>query len=324
MGFVDGTLDPGEVRAAPLIHATVALAQEADLVVIDAPPGTSCSAVAAIEDVDLVLLVCEPTPFGLHDLELSLQMCDALGLETVAVINRSDVGDDGVRSLLVDEGVPLLAEVPFDREIAAACAAGVLAATRVPDFAATMDTLAGQVSRGTPRAAPMRQIAIITGKGGTGKTSLIGAFVRLAGRSVAVDADVDAANLALLLVPGEDGSWRPFEAGRRAVIDAAPAAARAGRASRPVASTPSGTDEHGFESDPIRCEGCGACAQVCEEGAVSFRPNRAGSWTVRADPVGRRWFTPPWGWPRTAPGSSWPISGERPVGSPPGTASTSS
>jgi MinD superfamily P-loop ATPase len=151
MGFVDGTLDPGEVRAAPLIHATVALADGADLMVIDAPPGTSCSAVAAVEDADLVLLVCEPTPFGLHDLELSLQMCEALGLETVAVINRSDLGDGAVRTLLVKEGVPLLAEVPFDREIATACATGVLASTRVPDFASIVEGLADHVLEGRGR-----------------------------------------------------------------------------------------------------------------------------------------------------------------------------
>jgi MinD superfamily P-loop ATPase len=130
----------------------------------------------------------------------------------------------------------------------------------------------------------MRQIAIISGKGGTGKTSLTGAFVRLAGGCVAVDADVDAANLALLLT-GEDASWRPFEAGRRAMIDAdrctaCGACVEACRFSaiREVA--------HGAASDPIRCEGCGACAQVCEEGAVSFRPNRAGSWTTRRTPWG--------------------------------------
>ncbi len=151
MGFVDGTLDPGEVRAAPLIQATVALAGGAELMVIDAPPGTSCSAVAAVDDVDLVLLVCEPTPFGLHDLELSLQMCEALGLETVAIINRSDVGDDRVRTLLVKEDVPLLAAVPFDREIATACATGVLASTRVPGFASIVDGLADYVLEGRGR-----------------------------------------------------------------------------------------------------------------------------------------------------------------------------
>jgi MinD superfamily P-loop ATPase len=131
----------------------------------------------------------------------------------------------------------------------------------------------------------VRQIAIISGKGGTGKTSVTGAFVRLAGHSVAVDADVDAANLALL-VPGEDTEWRPFESGRRAVIDS-------GRCSECGAclevcrfqALRHGAD--GVASDPFRCEGGGACAQVCPEGAVSFRPNRAGSWTTRST----RWGT---------------------------------
>jgi MinD superfamily P-loop ATPase len=142
MGFVDGTLDLGEVRAVPLIQAVVGESPRSGLAVLDAPPGTSCSAVAAVGGADLVLLVCEPTPFGLHDLELSLQMCEALGVPTAAIINRSDLGDGRVRSYLADEGVPLVAEVPFDREIATACATGVLASTRLPGFASTMDGLA--------------------------------------------------------------------------------------------------------------------------------------------------------------------------------------
>ena len=145
MDFVDGTLDPGETRAVPLIQATLALGRRADIAIVDAPPGTSCSAVAAVEDADLVLLVCEPTVFGLHDLELSLQMCEALGLDAAAVVNRSDLGSDGVRSFLSHEGVPVLAEIPFDREIAAACAAGALASEEIPGFAATMDGMAGHL-----------------------------------------------------------------------------------------------------------------------------------------------------------------------------------
>jgi MinD superfamily P-loop ATPase len=131
----------------------------------------------------------------------------------------------------------------------------------------------------------MKQIAVVSGKGGTGKTSLTGAFVRLAGRCVAVDADVDAANLALLL-PGRDGAWQAFEAGRRAVID--PARCRAcGACFEACRFQAIRARGDGFESDPIRCEGCGACAQVCEEEAVSFRPNVAGRWTTRATSWGR-------------------------------------
>ena len=106
------------------------------------PREPRAAAVAAVEGADLVLLVCEPTPFGLHDLELSLQMCEALGLETAAVVNRSDLGDGRVQSFLAAEQVPVLAEVPFDREIATACATGVLASTQVPAFASTVDDLA--------------------------------------------------------------------------------------------------------------------------------------------------------------------------------------
>jgi MinD superfamily P-loop ATPase len=130
----------------------------------------------------------------------------------------------------------------------------------------------------------MRQISIISGKGGTGKTSLAGAFVRLAGECVAVDADVDAANLALLL-PGEDRSWRPFEAGRRAVIDPARCTG-CGECYGACRFQAISEDAAGVRSDPLRCEGCGACAQVCDEHAVSFRANQAGSWTTRTTPWG--------------------------------------
>jgi MinD superfamily P-loop ATPase len=131
----------------------------------------------------------------------------------------------------------------------------------------------------------VRQIAIISGKGGTGKTSLTAAFIRLAGRCVAVDADVDAANLALL-VPGEDDAWQPFDAGRRAVIDSGRCGG-CGACLEACRFEAIQAHEHGFESDPLRCEGCGACAQVCEDGAVSYRPNRAGAWTTRESPWGR-------------------------------------
>jgi len=143
--FVDGVLDVGEARATPLVQAVIERATGETCTIVDAPPGTSCAAVAAVDGADLVLLVCEPTPFGLHDLELSFEMCGALGLETAAIINRSDLGDGRVRAFLAEQRVPLLAEVPFDREIATACATGVLAATRVPAFASLIGGVADVV-----------------------------------------------------------------------------------------------------------------------------------------------------------------------------------
>ncbi len=126
----------------------------------------------------------------------------------------------------------------------------------------------------------MKQVVLLSGKGGTGKTSLAAALVRLAGTVVAVDADVDAANLALLL-PGKDDDDRLFVAGRRAQIDpdecigcmqcVSPCPFDA------IEPTPDGT----VRVDPLACEGCGVCESYCHNGAIEFFEHQAGTWTVR-------------------------------------------
>ena len=75
-----------------------------DVILIDAPPGTSCPVIEAVRGSDLVVLVTEPTPFGLHDLTLAVEMVRALGLRCVVAVNRADLGDDGVRSYCAAEG----------------------------------------------------------------------------------------------------------------------------------------------------------------------------------------------------------------------------
>jgi MinD superfamily P-loop ATPase len=122
-----GVLDVGEARATPLVAGVVAAAPTEGTVIVDCPPGTSCAAMASVEGADLVVLVTEPTPFGLHDLDLAVQMCRALGKPVAAVLNRADLGDDAVASYLAAEGVPLVAAVPFDRDIARSYAEGRLA-----------------------------------------------------------------------------------------------------------------------------------------------------------------------------------------------------
>lgn len=110
--------------------------------VIDAPPGTSCSAMAAVEAADLVLLVTEPTPFGEHDLILALEMGKALGRNMAAVINRSDIGGDGTRALLEARSIPVLAEIPFDRAVAESYAASRMPLEDNPGFASAILELA--------------------------------------------------------------------------------------------------------------------------------------------------------------------------------------
>jgi MinD superfamily P-loop ATPase len=131
----------------------------------------------------------------------------------------------------------------------------------------------------------MRQLAFVSGKGGTGKTSLAASMARLFRAAVSVDCDVDAANLALLL-PGEDGPAHPFDSGQRAVLDSTQCT-RCGAcvdACRFGALRPA---EDGIpEFELLACEGCRACSLVCPPGAFGFSSNRAGQWWVRRTAAG--------------------------------------
>ncbi len=124
MAFVHGKLRIGEAMAPPLIRKVREHIRPEALTIIDAPPGTSCPVIASMKGADFVLLVTEPTPFGLYDLKLALGAVKLLGIPCGLVINRSDIGDDHVRAYAEAEKVPILMEIPFARKIAEAYSRG--------------------------------------------------------------------------------------------------------------------------------------------------------------------------------------------------------
>ena len=134
IGFAQGRLNVGEAKAPPVVEAVAALADvpTGEVTIIDAPPGTSCPVIAAVRGADLVLLVAEPTPFGVHDLRLAVEMVEALGQRAALVINRSDSHDEEVEALAREHGLEILARIPDDRRIAEAYARGELPVTVVP------------------------------------------------------------------------------------------------------------------------------------------------------------------------------------------------
>jgi MinD superfamily P-loop ATPase len=132
--FVHGVLHVGEAMSAPLIRQVKAAARAADLVIIDSPPGTSCPVIESVRGADFVLLVTEPTPFGLNDLKLAAAMVRALDLPFSVVINRADVGDDQTPAYCRGQGIEILAEIPDDRRVAEAYSRGILACDAVPAF----------------------------------------------------------------------------------------------------------------------------------------------------------------------------------------------
>jgi len=124
LAFVQGRLRIGEAMAPPLIRQVRDRIDPERIAIIDAPPGTSCPVIAAMRGADIVLLVTEPTPFGLNDLELAVEAVKKLGIPMALVINRSDIGDGRVSEYAGREGIPVLMEIPFDRKIAEAYSRG--------------------------------------------------------------------------------------------------------------------------------------------------------------------------------------------------------
>jgi MinD superfamily P-loop ATPase len=145
LAFAMGRLRVGEAMASPLIRRVRKLAQEDALNIIDAPPGTACPVIAAVEGADYVVLVAEPTPFGLNDLELAAAMVRALGLPCGVVINRADVGDGRVEDFCRREGLPVLGRLPFDPGLAAAYARGELAVSALPAYGRLFEGLLERV-----------------------------------------------------------------------------------------------------------------------------------------------------------------------------------
>ncbi len=134
MDFVSGRLKVGEVMAPPIIKSVRSYEKKDCINIIDAPPGTSCPVIASMKNADFVLLVTEPTPFGLNDLKLAVEAVKVLGLAHGLVINRAGMGDDEVKKYAEKENLPILMEIPFDRKIAETYSKGQLIVRAMPEW----------------------------------------------------------------------------------------------------------------------------------------------------------------------------------------------
>lgn len=143
--FVQGVLKVGEAMSTPLVRQVKAESAGKDLQIIDSPPGTSCPVIESLRGADMVLLVTEPTPFGLNDLKLAVEMVRALGLPFAVVINRVGVGDQRTQEHCQQEGIKVLAEIPDDRRVAEAYSRGELASNVVLKFREAMIQIVDQL-----------------------------------------------------------------------------------------------------------------------------------------------------------------------------------
>ena len=134
LSFIQGLLNIGELMSPAVIHAVREAAGSDGHVVVDAPPGTSCPVIEAVKGSDFVLLVTEPTPFGLHDLILAVGMVRELDIPFAVAINRSDLGTDELARYCASEGIDVILEIPDDRRIAEAYSRGEMIIHALPEY----------------------------------------------------------------------------------------------------------------------------------------------------------------------------------------------
>jgi len=139
--FVHGRLNVGEAKSPPLIRAVKKTITDDVISIIDAPPGTSCPVIEAVRNSDYVILVTEPTPFGLNDLKLSVGMVRELGIPFGIVINRSTIGNNCVQNYCLMENIDVLLEIPDSRKIAEAYSEGEIAFNSLPEFRSIFEDL---------------------------------------------------------------------------------------------------------------------------------------------------------------------------------------
>ncbi len=132
--FGQGRLQIGDIHTPPLIKKVKNNSLDEGIVIIDAPPGTSCPVIEAVKSADFILLVTEPTPFGLNDLKLAVDMVRELKIPFAVVVNRSDPEEQMINQYCRDENIDIIFEVPDDRRIAEAYSIGRMIIDVLPEY----------------------------------------------------------------------------------------------------------------------------------------------------------------------------------------------
>lgn len=155
--FVSGRMNVGQVMAPPIIRAVKQYARKDGLTILDCPPGTSCPFVTAVKECDAVLLVTEPTPFGLYDLKLAVETIRELKTPFAVAVNRSTEKKNRISEYCRKENIPLLMQIPEDRRVAKAYSRGEILTAVMPEMRALLAKLPEQLMN--PAHAPERSFA---------------------------------------------------------------------------------------------------------------------------------------------------------------------
>lgn len=161
--LIEGKMDVGVAMAPPLIRAVKSKLNTDLPAILDAPPGTSCPVISTLQGIDVVLLVTEPTPFGLHDLTLAVDMVRELAIPFGVVVNRVGIGDDRVHQYCRQEDIPILLDIPEDRRIAEGYSRGQMMVDFLPEYRGMFKELhekAKQLKKGERNAKEKQRLPL--------------------------------------------------------------------------------------------------------------------------------------------------------------------
>ncbi len=312
--FTYGTLNVGEALAPKIVKSVKKFIDENYINIIDASPGTACPVVEALSDTDVAVLVTEPTPFGVHDLRLAASLTQKLGIPTGIVINKSDGNDKIVTDFANEAGIQIIGRIPFKREFAETYSHGRILVEKYNELTDVFIDIYENIKKlkGTPPSSkeikifsekiepensgnspvkktaslnrtPYKEIVVISGKGGTGKTSVLSSLALISEKSVLADNDVDAADLHLILKP-EIVEKHDFSGGKVAEIDAEKCIS-CGKCEE-VCHFDAIIKNDKYSVNELSCEGCGLCSIACPVDAISEYDVINGNWFVSKTKVG--------------------------------------
>jgi MinD superfamily P-loop ATPase len=132
--LVYGELEIGEPMAVPVIKEVKRHIEKSKNIILDSPPGTSCPVIETVNGSDFCVLVTEPTPFGLHDLKIMVEVLREMGIPYGVVVNRAGIGDKKVYEYCGEKGIPILLEIPFQRRIAELYSCGIPFSLEMTDW----------------------------------------------------------------------------------------------------------------------------------------------------------------------------------------------
>jgi MinD superfamily P-loop ATPase len=310
--FHYGLLETGEGGMTPRLIKKVKEYIGDEITILDSPPGTSCPVVETVKNADLCILITDPTPFGINDLKLAVDICREMDQEPVIIVNRAEYLNDDLKNYCNQEQLEIIAEIPDDRKIAECYSTGDLAVEKFPEYMELFKNISFKILslfsnkkavikkikkdeikindaqkiecgvKENKTKTNAKEIVVISGKGGTGKTSIVAGFCALEKNIAISDCDVDAADLHLVLNPQikDKGSFSGSEIAT-IIYDKCNSCGQCFDICKFNAIKKSIKDSKLFYSiDYHSCEGCGSCRIICKYNAIKFTKKVNGEWFV--------------------------------------------